>query len=112
MNLVVVSGQLSSEPVRRELASGTVLLSFELSTRVDDVAMSVPLVWFDPPKRVALKAGDAVEAVGTVRRRFYRAGGSTQSRTEVVVQQLGKAGDKRVAALRQTLLTVALDGDV
>ncbi len=108
MNLVVLSGQLSSEPTSRELASGSVLMTFELTTRCEDAVASVPLVWFDPPKRLALAAGDMVDAVGTVRRRFYRAGGVTQSRTEVVVQYIGRAGDKRGAATRRRALARVL----
>jgi len=101
MNLVVLSGHLSSEPVVRELQSGSVLMSFELTTRVEEASVSVPLVWFDPPKKVAVAAGDEIVAVGTVRRRFFRAGGATQSRTEVVVAQLGKLTDKRNLAAQQ-----------
>jgi single-strand DNA-binding protein len=108
MNIVVLSGHLSSDPTSRELASGSVLMTLELTTRVDGVAISVPLVWFDPPARVAVASGDEVRAVGTVRRRFYRAGGATQSRTEVVVAHLGKAGDKRSTAAQRRWLDNAL----
>jgi single-strand DNA-binding protein len=107
MNCVVVSGRLSSEPTVRELQSGSVLMTLELTTRVDDTNVSVPLVWFDPPSKVAVTVGDQVAAVGTVRRRFYRAGGITQSRTEVVVAQLAHATDKRgVGALQKWLVGV------
>lgn len=101
MNIVVLSGLLSSEPSVRELKSGSVLMTFELTTRVDDVAVSVPLVWFDPPRKVVVGAGDAVNAVGTVRRRFYRAGGTTQSRTEVVIHHLARVGDKRAGTVQR-----------
>jgi single-strand DNA-binding protein len=112
MNLVVLSGHLSSEPTIRELQSGSVLMTFELTTRVDDAAVSVPLVWFDPPKKVSVRAGDEVCAVGTVRRRFYRAGGATQSRTEVVVQHLGRVGDKRVVATQRNWIAKLIGADV
>ncbi|MCU1394616.1 MAG: hypothetical protein JWM34_3044 [Ilumatobacteraceae bacterium] len=108
MNVVAVSGRLSSAPVVRELQSGSVLMSFELTTKVDDTSVSVPLVWFDPPDGVSVDAGDEVAAVGTVRRRFYRAGGVTQSRTEVVVAQLGLVTDKRSRTARQRWLTAAM----
>ena len=88
MNFVIVSGHLSSEPTVRDLHSGSVLVSYELTTRVDDAAVSVPLVWFDPPQRPAVGVGDEIRAVGSVRRRFYRTGGATQSRTEVVASQM------------------------
>ena len=128
MNVVVLVGQLSSEPTVRELPSGSVLMSFELTTQVPramaapagtkpstrrgeadaTVSISVPLVWFDPPKKVTVGAGDQVTAVGFVRRRFYRTGTVTQSRTEVVVQLLGKAGDKRVLVAQSRWLAGAM----
>jgi single-strand DNA-binding protein len=111
MNIVIVSGHLSSEPTVRELQSGSVLVSYELTTRVDDAAVSVPLVWFDPAKLPALTAGDEVRAVGTVRRRFFRSGGATQSRTEVVVQSLGKCNDKRLKAAQRRLIADAMGAD-
>ena len=108
MNIVVLSGHLSSDPHVRELASGSVLMTLELTTKVDGAAISVPLVWFDPPARVAVASGDLIRAVGTVRRRFYRAGGATQSRTEVVVAHLGKSSDKRSTAAQRRWLDNAL----
>jgi single-strand DNA-binding protein len=85
MNVVAITGRLSSEPTVRELPTGSVLINFEATTKVGNVSVSVPLVWFDPAKmKVAVKAGDEIAAFGTIRRRFYQAGGSTQSRTEMV----------------------------
>jgi single-strand DNA-binding protein len=112
MNVVAVSGHLSSEPTVRELQSGSVLMTFELTTRVDEVGVSVPLVWFDPPKKVAVAAGDEIAAVGTVRRRFYRAGGVTQSRTEVVVAHLGRQDDKRSVAAQRKWMAAAMGAEV
>ncbi len=111
MNVVVLSGHLSSTPVVRELQSGSVLMSFELTTKVDDASVSVPLVWFDPPQNLAVDSGDEIAAVGTVRRRFYRAGGVTQSRTEVVVAHLGLLSDKKSRTARQRWLTAAMGPD-
>ena len=108
MNFVMLTGHLSSEPTVRELASGSVLVSYELTTKVDDTSVSVPLVWFDPPKKVAVGVGDEISAVGTVRRRFYRAGGATQSRTEVVVVQLARVTDKRGVASQRRWVESAL----
>lgn len=81
-NLVVLQGHVSSEPRRRELPSGAVLLQLEITTPGDGAALSVPVVWFDPTRDFA--PSDEVTVVGHVRRRFYRVAGSTQSRTEVV----------------------------
>ena len=45
-----------------------------------------------PAEAVARPAGDEVVVTGRVQRRFFRAGGATQSRTEVVAER-GGAGD-------------------
>jgi single-strand DNA-binding protein len=46
-------------------------------------------VWPDAPDSVLDLEPDAeVVVVGRTRRRFFRAGGSTQSRTEVVAEQV------------------------
>lgn len=108
MNVVILKGRLSSEPTIRELTSGSVLMSLEVTTRVDEVANSVPLVWFDPPAKVTVVAGDEVSVVGMVRRRFYRAGGGTQSRTEVVVAHLGRLGDKRSLTAQRKWIAAAM----
>lgn len=88
MNIVVLRGVLSSDPVSRTLASGSVLVSLELTTLVDGAGVSVPVAWFDPPAPVSCVAGDSLVVTGTVRRRFFRTGGLTQSRTEVVAAEV------------------------
>ena len=111
MNVVALCGRLSSQPVVRELQSGSVVMGIELTTRVDDTAISVPLAWFDPPAGVELEAGDEVTAIGTVRRRFYRSGGATQSRTEVVVSLLARNDDKRAVAKLRKRLTALMGAE-
>ena len=90
-NLALLRGVIASETVSRDLPSGSTVAQFDVSTtiRVADktAKASVPVSWVDPPSR-ALKpiaVGLEVVVVGTVRRRFFRSGGLTQSRTEVVV---------------------------
>jgi len=95
MNVVVLHGTLSSDPVTRTLTSGAVLVSLELTTLVDGVNVSVPIAWFDPPAEVACAAGDTLLVTGTVRRRFFRTGGLTQSRTEVVAAEVISGGRRR-----------------
>jgi len=95
MNVVVLHGTLSSTPVLRTLASGSVLASLEVTTVVDGVSASVPVAWFDPPADLGFDLGDALVVTGIVRRRFFRSGGSTQSRTEVVATQVVAAGKRR-----------------
>ena len=84
-NLVVLRGTLVSEPRVRELPSGSVVVQFDVTTRDDGGAQSVPVAWFEPAARgVPGTPGDQLLVIGSVRRRFFRAGGVTQSRTEVV----------------------------
>jgi single-strand DNA-binding protein len=83
-NLVVLQGHVSSEPRRRDLPSGTTLLQLEVTTPGDGALLSVPVVWFEPTRDFA--PADEVTVLGHVRRRFYRTGGATQSRTEVVAE--------------------------
>ena len=90
-NLAVLRGLVGSEPVTRELPSGGTVVQFDVSTTVDvgdkPSKVSVPVSWVDPPQKglEPLEHGLEVVVVGTVRRRFFRVGGNTQSRTEVVV---------------------------
>ena len=99
MNIVVLRGRLSSDPGVRELQSGSVLVSLEITTQESDgVRSNAPVAWFDPPRSSPVlhwKAGEEVLVLGSVRRRFYRAGGATQSRTEVVASQVVKASSAR-----------------
>ena len=104
MNVVLLLGTLSRDPETRELPSGDLLLSFDLTTRVGtEPADSAPVVWFEPPDSAPpLAAGDLVVVVGRVRRRFFRAGGTTQSRTEVVATRV-------VPARRRAQVNKAID---
>ena len=70
-------------------------------------AESVPVAWFEPPSSAsAMGAGDDVVVVGRVRRRFFRAGGATASRTEVVAAAVVPArAPARVRRAMAPLLT-------
>lgn len=94
MNIVVIRGTLSSAPREQDLPSGSLLIAWEVSVRdAAGSASSVPVRWFDPPSRLrSVDAGDEVVVVGSVRRRFYRAGGRTMSATEVVGRAASRAG--------------------
>ena len=87
VNLALVSGSLASEPEARSLPSGSVAMSFSLTVRKPGhKTTSVPIVWYDPPKRVnQWKPGDVVVVSGQVVRRFFRGSGGLGSATEVVV---------------------------
>jgi len=98
-NVAVLRGALSSPPRARELPSGAALTLLEVTTRVaEGPAASVPVAWFDPPAAASsFAAGAEVVVTGQVRRRFFRAGGSTASRTEVVAHSVVPAGQKKKA---------------
>ncbi len=85
-NLSILVGVLSRPPELRDLPSGDQVLGLELTVRPQEgPAESVPIAWFGAPtSAMGWSPGDEIVVVGRVRRRFFRAGGSTQSRTEVV----------------------------
>ena len=97
MNVVILRGHLSSAPSTRTLPSGDTLVTFEVTTRPPEgPAESVPVAWPDAPRRAAmLPPGAEVVVTGRVRRRFFKAGTVTASRTEVLADA--------VLPLRQTL---------
>lgn len=90
LNVVAIRGRLSRPAEERILpTSGDRIVGLDLTVRRDGAgkAESVPVVIADPPASVStLEAGTEVVVVGHVARRFFRAGGLTQSRTEVVAR--------------------------
>lgn len=102
MNLVVVRGILARPAQHVELPSGTLLVTLEVTVRRDDgPAEPVPVTWVDPPPWAStLDGGSEVVVLGRVRRRFFRSGGVTQSRTEVVASRIVRASARsKVAAV-------------
>lgn len=101
MNVVVLRGRLSRPPELRTLPSGDSLVAYEVTVeRTGGKAESVPVVCFTESAAPDLEPETEVVVVGRVRRRFFRAGGSTQSRTEVVADGVVPARHaKRVARL-------------
>jgi single-strand DNA-binding protein len=97
MNVVVLAGVLSRAPEERELPSGDHLVAYEVTTSEQGrKADSVPVVWPDPPAgAIAFEPGAEVVVVGRVRRRFFRAGGATQSRTEVIAESVLRPSQRR-----------------
>jgi single-strand DNA-binding protein len=88
INLVVVRGVLSSDPVERTLPSGDRLIQLEVTARDSaGAASSVPVAWFTTAA-VTWVAGEEVVVYGCVRRRFFQAGGGPASRTEVVADRV------------------------
>ena len=97
MNVVFLQGRLSSDPVLRELSSGSRLLSLEVTTSTDAGTANVPVAWFDPPTIPDWGAGVDVVVRGVVKRRFYRGPSGTQSRTEVVAIEACEVTKRRQA---------------
>jgi single-strand DNA-binding protein len=92
-NIAVVRGVVRGTPARRELPAAGIVVQFDVSSSIAPTStggapanVSVPVAWIEPPAAAlaTLVDGAEVVVVGTVRRRFFRVGGATQSRTEVV----------------------------
>jgi len=115
INLAVVSGIMSNEPIHRELANGDLIVQFDLSTCVDhdgraanvSVPVPVPVAWRNPSAAAvgALVAGEEVVVTGRVQRRFFRSGGLTQTRTELVAERCLPA--RRTKSVRSLLAAAA-----
>lgn len=96
VNLAVVRGTVSSPPDARVLPSDTRLVQLQVTTRLADETLSMPVSCRNPAAWVeALEAGDEVVVVGRVRRRFFRTGGATASRVELEADVVARAGDRR-----------------
>ena len=115
-NVTVIRGNVHGDPHLRELPAGGVVAQFDVTTRLrcDGRAssVSVPIAWNDPTAAQlgVLVAGAEVVVIGTVRRRFFRVGGSTQSRTEVVADTVIPARrHRRVAAALREAADLLLD---
>ena len=70
----------------------------------------MPVAWLDPPTGgVPAGPGDELVVVGSVRRRFFRSGGTTQSRTEVVAERVVAAARRRDVRRALDAARAALD---
>ena len=106
-NLAVLCGVIVNDPVERVLASGSTVLQFDISTETTSTGAderptraSVPVSWHDPSAsaRAAVQGASEILVIGTVRRRFFRVGGATQSRTEVVATDVIPTRRRRAVA--------------
>ena len=113
MNIVLLSGRLSRPPESRTLPSGVSLVAYDVTVdRPDEPAETVPVVWFDAPATaVELVVDEQVVVLGRVRRRFFRAGGTTQSRTEVVAEAVVPTRHRKRAERLRARAATALAGD-
>jgi single-strand DNA-binding protein len=117
-NVVVLRGTVRGTPTSRELPSGSSVLQFDMATAVADpgapvgrsTTVSVPVAWTDPSDAAAVVEGSELVVTGTVRRRFFRVGGATQSRTEVVADAVIPVRRRKQVADALAALTGRLGG--
>ena len=110
LNLAVLRGHLSRAPEEVALASGDLLVRYEVTVpRADERADTVPVVAVSPPAHArGLEPGTEVVVVGRTRRRFWSAGGATRSQVEVLATEVVPARRKagRTRALARALATL------
>ena len=104
VNLAVLRGALSKAPEPRLLADGRTIWELDVTVRpTDGPCTTVPVSWAGPPGGLEpsrWSSGEELVVVGSVRRRFYLAGGATVSRTDVLADSVVPARQrKRAAAL-------------
>jgi hypothetical protein len=104
LNIVVLVGEVTSPLVSRTLATGEIASSFDMSTQTDEGRISVPIAIHGENSTIVVGAQLCV--VGVVRRRFFRAGTSVSSRTEVLAHSVSVM--RRRAQVRKNL-AAALD---
>lgn len=108
VNVAVIRGVLATDVRVSELPAGGVVHNFEVKTGAGEHRHVVPVAWHDPVRPARLAPGDEVVVVGAVRRRWFRSGGGSQSRTELLAQTVAKADSSRAQkALAATLLLLA-----
>lgn len=80
VNLAVVVGHVARDASRVEMGDGRVFTNFDVVTRGGGVRNVVPVTaeW-----DMDLATGDTVAVTGSVNKRFFAAGGSMASRTDV-----------------------------
>ncbi len=104
-NRVVIIGEVSTSPISRDLADGSVVTTFDVVTSTELGRVTVPVSVDGVPSVV--EEGVSVCVVGFVRRRFFKAGASVASRTEVVANVI--APTRRKAQVRKAIEVVADD---
>lgn len=82
LNLSLLLGEVTSEPVSRELSSGDVVSSFDVATDTPHGRLSVPIAV--DGDAAGIEVGHRVLVSGVTRRRFFRSGSGLLSRTEVL----------------------------
>ena len=110
MNVCIIQGRLTRPPEQRVVGDDRTLVTYEVGVdRPEGGTESVPVIWEAAPAvAVDLDVDTEVVVVGRVRRRWFRSGGATQSRTEVVAEGVvPRRSAKRVAKLVGDALSAA-----
>jgi single-strand DNA-binding protein len=113
INVCVLRGPVSAPPEVRRLESGTVVASFSIRTAgANGKGISVPVTVWDPATWVeTLSAGDNLIVVGRVRRRFFQTGtGTPGARTDVEVETVARASERKRLAAIVRRIDAALEG--
>ena len=102
VNLAVLAGTLARGAEPRLLPDGSTVWELDVAIRAEGRApCRVPVSWPGPPSGcdpAAWAPGEELVVVGSVRRRFYRAGGATVSRTDVLADAVVRARQQKRAA--------------
>lgn len=90
LNIVVVAGQLATEPEHRTFTTGTTQLRLLITTRTTGPNRRVdviPVTFWNPPEDLLtepLERGTRLWVCGTVQRRFWPIESGERSRIEIV----------------------------
>ncbi|MGH8946482.1 MAG: single-stranded DNA-binding protein [Acidimicrobiia bacterium] len=94
LNLVVLCGRLATDPEMRVFESGTRLIRYLVTLRVEHPRKRVdviPVTLWDPSDEVVAEPGekgDRVWVCGAVQRRYWESPDGRRSRIEVVAEQI------------------------
>jgi len=94
LNLIVLCGRLATDAELRVFDSGTRLIRYLVTVRVDDPKRRVdviPVTLWDPPKELVDdpgKKGSRIWVCGSVQRRYWESPDGRRSRVEVVAEQV------------------------
>jgi single-stranded DNA-binding protein len=94
LNLVVLCGRLATDPEMRVFESGTRLIRYLVTLRVEHPRKRVdviPVTLWDPSDEVIAEPGekgDRVWVCGAVQRRYWESPDGRRSRVEVVAEQI------------------------
>ncbi len=101
MNVAVVVGKITGQLFEHTQDDGRVILSFDVKTDGEQGPLTVPCSWLGPTgKAPKLEIDATVTVIGGVRRRFYRRGGSTTSRTDLLASRVILGGPSRSRVAR------------